>query len=136
MDSKLASIERIEFCNRLASALTRAGYSLSVAAFVKEFNLRADGAAVTVHGARKWIVGEAFPTHERLHVMSKWLHVSPQWLRYGEGPFDQVSESGNSTGIAHNEVLMLSDFRRLDERSQAVVRDVIHSLLLNQSPRK
>ena len=136
MDSKLASNERNEFKNRLAIALDKAGYKVSPTALAREFNLRADGAVVTTHAARKWLVGEAFPTQERLHVLARWLNVSPQWLRFGEGETEFANALNDSNNLPHAEVILLGDFRRLDQRSQAVVRDVIASLLKHHSLRK
>ena len=85
MDSQLAIAERADFRERLILALDRASVSASPTVLAREFNVRDDGAAVTVHAARKWLVGEAYPTQARLSVLSKWLAVSAQWLRFGEG---------------------------------------------------
>lgn len=135
MDSKLASKERREFRERLSEALVAAGVPPKPTAFAREFNYRADGVAVTIHAARKWLIGEALPTQERLHVLARWLNVSPQWLRYGDTGGGRPT-AGNDDGlIPHKEILMLADFRRLDERSQEVVRDLIGSLLKNHSLR-
>lgn len=71
MDSKIAQDERVQFCRRLTAALISAGFQPSASALVREFNPRADGAAVTVHGARKWVTGGAFPTQERLRILAR-----------------------------------------------------------------
>lgn len=136
MDSKLASDERQEFKNRLSTALSNAGCKLSPSALARDFNLRANGAVVTVHGARKWLIGDAFPTQEKLHVLARWLNVSPQWLRFGEGPVRSDIAANDSASIPHTEIILLGDFRQLDPLSQAVVRDVIASLLKHRSLRK
>ncbi len=128
MDSKIARIERHEFCERLVSALTEAGCPPAPTALAREFNVRADGATVTVHAARKWLVGDSFPTQEKLHVLSRWLHVSPQWLRYGEPPTLKGSAANDAPAIPHKDILLLADFKRLDERSQTIVRELIRSL--------
>lgn len=79
-------------------------------------------------------MGDSVPTQERLHVLARWLNVSPHWLRFGEaGPTEWAANDAQK--IPHEEVLMLSDFRRLDERSQAVVRDLIGSLLRHHALR-
>ena len=135
MNTKIARTERQEFCQRLTSAIAAAGCTPAPTAFAREFNLRADGAAVTVHGARKWLMGDSFPTQERLHVLARWLNVSPQWLRFGEAPKQSGLAANDAASIPHNEILMLTDFRRLDQRSQAVVRDLIGSLLKNHTLR-
>lgn len=139
MESPLASNERLLFQERLAEALEAAGCDSRPTVFAREFNLRADGAAVTVHAARKWLRGESLPTQERLHVLARWLNVSPHWLRFGEGDSaaGQVPLATNDAfSLPQNELVVLSDFRRLHPRSQEVVRDVIRSLLTHHSLRK
>lgn len=136
MNAKLVSVERNAFCKRLSSALVAAGCEPTPTAFAREFNVRAVGMSVTVHGARKWLVGEAFPTQARVHALARWLNVSAQWLRFGEDPGGGAGTAANDEGlIPHSDILLLSDFRRLDERSQAVVRDLIGSLLKNHGLR-
>lgn len=78
MEAKPSDVERANFCERLSKSLLNAGCPLSGTALAREFNLRAVGSEITVHGARKWLHGEAYPTHERLRVLSRWLGVSAQ----------------------------------------------------------
>lgn len=136
MDSQLASNDRVDFRDRLLLALERAGVAASPTILAREFNVRADGAAVTVHAARKWLVGEAYPTQARLTVLSRWLAVSAQWLRFGEGPPESTQAANKGANIPHEEVILLGDYRRLDERSQAVIRDMVGSMLRHHSLRK
>ncbi len=51
----------------------------------REFNRRYPGVPVTIHAARKWLLGEAIPTQARLRVLARWFGVSTEWLRFGEG---------------------------------------------------
>lgn len=136
MDSKLAYCEREEFRARLMSALKAAGMDTSPSAFTRQFNVRADGAAVTPHGARKWLLGESLPTQERLHVLARWLNVSPEWLRYGDTTGKPPAAANDQPLIPQDRIMLLNDFARLDERSQNVVRDLIESLLTHHSLRK
>lgn len=136
MDSKLASNERMEFCERLTKALLEAGVTPKASVFTREFNHRADGATVSVHGARKWLLGEAIPTQERLHVLASWLKVSPQWLRFGEHSAGGDIAANDKELFPHEEVLLLTEYRRLEPDSQAVVRDLISSLLTHHALRK
>lgn len=132
MDLKIANTERLEFKNRFLRALTDAGVEPRAAVLAREFNLRANGATVTSYAARKWLCGEAFPTQDRLHVLAGWLKVSPQWLRFGNDADEEIQASNDLRMIPHDEVILLGDFRRLDDRSQAVVRDLIRSLLIHR----
>jgi len=77
--------ERAAFSQRLALALEQAGMLPCTAArLASEFNRVHAGAPITLHAARKWIIGESIPTQEKLKVLAAWLGVSAVWLRYGE----------------------------------------------------
>ena len=129
MDTKIGAIERRRFRERLIGSLLAAGFDSNPTSFARDFNIRANGATVTVHGARKWLFGESFPTQERLNILAKWLNVSPHWLRFGEEPREGKFVGSDSPLLPHDEVILLGDFRRLDDSSRAVVRDLISSLL-------
>lgn len=78
--------ERMEFSQRLQTALSKAGYAPdSPTQLARAFNARSQNRPVTVHAARKWLVGEAIPTQEKLRLLSDWLNVSTEWLRFGDG---------------------------------------------------
>lgn len=131
----IADVERNLFSVRLSDAMLSRGVSPSPSVLAREFNPRADGAAITVHGARKWLMGQAVPTRERLHILARWLNVSPTWLLFGEGQQEGNGAANDPAQLPFAEVVLLNDFRLLDERSRQVVRDLIASLLKNHSLR-
>lgn len=91
----------------------------------REFNLRASGMEVTPHGARKWLVGEAFPSQQRLLVLANWLNVQMAWLRFGtqDGGQPVIGE------IASDEQLqLLQEISGLSGRAQEIVRNLVDSL--------
>ena len=133
MDTKTLASERDDFRQRLAQALANIGCPVRASVLAREYNHRAAGATVSLHGARKWLRGEAYPTQERLSILARWLNVSPQWLRFGEAPMRESTPANDETLIPQDELVLLDDFRRLDPRSQAVVRDMIRSLLSHYS---
>lgn len=68
--------EREGFSERLQQALRNADYSAeSPTQLAHEFNIRFEGKPITVHAARKWLVGEAIPTQEKLRTLAHWLGV-------------------------------------------------------------
>jgi transcriptional regulator with XRE-family HTH domain len=76
--------ERESFSERLQQALKNAHYSPdSPTRLAREFNIRFEGRPITVHAARKWLVGEAIPTQEKLRMIAQWLGVPADWLRFG-----------------------------------------------------
>ena len=130
MNSKIASDERDAFSERLCSALVRAGCSLSPTVFAQEFNLRTDCLAISTHAARKWLRGEAIPTQDKLVVLSRWLILSPQWLRFGEGPAagDKVAANAPKE-LRHADLVLLNDMHLLDDRCREIVSGLVGSLL-------
>lgn len=125
------SIEREGFSERLQHALRNADYSPeSPTQLAREFNLRFDGRPITVHAARKWLVGEAIPTQEKLRTLAQWLGVPAEWLRFG-------GVDGHSGGEAIEvqsrfpsaDVKLMADLQRLDEHHQMLAREFIRMLL-------
>lgn len=128
MNSKNATSEREHFSNRLQMVLRNAGIPLRAAAVAREFNLRAEGATVTTHAVRKWLMGEAIPTHERMVILSGWLGVHASWLLYGDaesGAYRQVV----MPSLATEELILLRDYRRLSADGQKIMRAMLTTLL-------
>ncbi len=133
-----ASIEREDFSERLQQALRSADYSPdSPTQLAREFNIRFSGRPVTVHAARKWLVGEAIPTQEKLRTLAHWLGVPAEWLRFGGASQQEESHldgsgHGNSA-LLHvrfqsDDVKLIADLQRLDERDRAIAREMIRLL--------
>lgn len=131
-----ASNERISFSERLQQALQNAHYSPdSPTKLAREFNVRYVGRPVTVHAARKWLIGEAIPTQEKLRMLADWLGVSAAWLRFGgEEGGGQASDSSQSLArFESNDVKLITDLQRLDEHDRQIAREFIRMLVrMNQ----
>jgi transcriptional regulator with XRE-family HTH domain len=125
------SIERESFSERLQQALRNADYSPdSPTQLAREFNIRFEGRPITVHAARKWLVGEAIPTQEKLRTLAHWLGVPAEWLRFGG---NDASARGDSAGAPARfesaDVKLVADLQRLDEHHQALAREFIRMLV-------
>jgi hypothetical protein len=130
MHARIEDEERAHFSDRLKGALRAAGLSPSPSKFVVEFNLRADGATVTVHGARKWLVGDAIPTQARIQVMADWLGVSAAWLRFGDAENSNVHGVGRlPNDLASRELVLLHDMRMLSASNQRLVQAIVNIML-------
>jgi hypothetical protein len=123
--------EQKDFCSRLRLALQNADYpSDSPTRFAQDFNLRFDGRPVTVHAARKWLVGEAIPTQEKLRTLSTWLGVSAVWLRYGDvNPDAGPGERPPAPEFMPETVRMMADIDLLDEHHRRIAVEFIQALL-------
>lgn len=134
-----ASIEREDFSMRLQQALRACGYSPdSPTQLAREFNVRFSGRPITVHAARKWLVGEAIPTQEKLRTLALWLGVAAEWLRFGGSdlqPGETPPEAGSRFDTA--DVKLIADLQQLDEQYREVAREFIRMLVrINSSARK
>lgn len=125
------SIERESFSERLQQALRNADYSPeSPTQLAREFNIRFEGRPITVHAARKWLVGEAIPTQEKLRTLAQWLGVPAEWLRFGGA--DGMADGAGAIMPARFEsadVKLITDLQRLDMHHQAIAREFIRLLV-------
>ena len=126
-----ASIEREDFSSRLQQSMRNAAYSPeSPTQLAREFNVRFAGRPITVHAARKWLVGEAIPTQEKLRTLAYWLGVSAEWLRFGGTETPVEAGNGEMTArFASDDLKLISDLQRLDEHYQMIAREIIRMLV-------
>lgn len=78
-----ATTGKSTFGQRLRAALKSAGYDARPSVLEREFNKRHRGAAMTLHGVRRWLLGETIPGHDKILTLSKWLGVQPHVLQFG-----------------------------------------------------
>jgi transcriptional regulator with XRE-family HTH domain len=123
--------ERESFSERLQQALKNAHYSPdSPTRLAREFNIRFEGRPITVHAARKWLVGEAIPTQEKLRMIAQWLGVPADWLRFGGDVGTPNGEGGNASARFESaDVKLIADLQRLDEHHRQLAREFIRMLV-------
>jgi transcriptional regulator with XRE-family HTH domain len=130
--------ERESFSGRLQLALKNAHYSPdSPTRLAREFNIRFEGRPITVHAARKWLVGEAIPTQEKLRMIAQWLGVPADWLRFG-GADSALAQGGGEGGARFEsaDVKLIADLQRLDEHHKQLAREFIRMLVrMNHQPK-
>lgn len=113
-----AEKEREQFSERLIHALKSSGYNSSPTKLQREFNARSDR-PITVHAARKWLVGESIPTQARIRLLADWLGVDAAQLRYGAVRDMAIADRPQ---IAPENVRLLSDLAQLSERDRRMIR--------------
>lgn len=122
--------ERAKFSERLQSSLNRAGLVPdSPTALARFFNSRYEGQPITVHAARKWLVGEAIPTQEKLRVLAHWLDVPVEWLRFGGQSAENSSIQVPASRLNMMDQAILDNIRKLSGAHQEIVLTLIQSLL-------
>lgn len=115
-------LEKQAFSQRLQLALAQANYNQGPTALAKEFNLRYSGAPVSVQSANNWLQGKAIPSQDKLAVLSLWLDVSNQWLRFG----DHDSEVSLPQDITQSEdYIYYLKFRSLTHNQKSIIRSLI-----------
>lgn len=133
-----AAFERKDFSERLQLALKNADYSPdSPTQLAREFNVRFTGNPVTVHAARKWLVGEAIPTQEKLRALANWLGVPAEWLRFGGEEMNlplrtgagEASNTNPTERFASEDIKLIADLQRLDEHYRVIAREIIRMLV-------
>jgi hypothetical protein len=109
----------------LTQALRNAGINATPAGLLQGYNLRADGAAVTAHAARKWLGGESIPTQEKIHVLARWLKVSAAWLRFGEEGGAYETAAIDLAAPSSADLALLQNFHLLTTEERGVVTDLV-----------
>jgi len=123
-------MEREGFSERLQQALRDARYSPdSPTQLAREFNIRFNGRPITVHAARKWLVGEAIPTQEKLRTLAQWLGVPAEWLRFGDSGAVAAGSAEGAARFESADVRLVADLQRLDERDKTLAREFVRMLL-------
>ena len=130
------SIEREGFSERLQHALRTADYSPdSPTQLAREFNIRFEGRPITVHAARKWLVGEAIPTQEKLRTLAQWLGVPAEWLRFGGADNHAPDTAATPARFESADVKLINDLQRLDQHHQTLAREFIRMLVRMNRPK-
>jgi len=104
-----------------------AGYVPRPAVLEREFNSRYWGKPMTLHGVRRWLLGETLPSQDKLLVLAEWLAIPPQTLLFGEQGVARAAQRkprwGAEVGFEDRE--LFEAFLRLPVPQRRVVREVI-----------
>ena len=116
-----------QFAQRLREAMVAAGYDPKPSVLEREFNTRHWGKPMTLHGVRRWLLGETIPDHKKLSTLADWLHIPLQQLGYGEGETHQVRERQPlwHIGLGYPDRELFEIYLRLPVPKRRLARDVI-----------
>ena len=128
-DVNNSSAERTGFSNRLQQSLRNSHHSPeSPTELAREFNIRFSGQAITVHAARKWLVGEAIPTQDKMRTLADWLQVPIEWLRFGAGD-EQVKNLAPPNAVRSADLKLIADLQLLDDHHRQIVREFVRIIV-------
>lgn len=120
--------EAMGFAHRLRAALELKGVRLSGTELARKFYSECPSqlVGVTAHTARNWLLGNSMPRQEHLRVLSNWLKVSPDHLRFGKS--QAKTPLFQSNGVEHEvsfeDQEFLSKYFSLTDAQKVVVRSV------------
>ena len=127
--------ESQQFADRLRGALDSAGVRASPTLVANAFNLRFRGRSITLHTARNWLLGKVMPTQDKLRVLSEWLQVSPDELRFGRAPGKtyvfEMNDGPIEMGLADRE--MVDRYLSLNLEERKTIRDVVSAFVTAKS---
>lgn len=118
-----------KFANRLRAAMQAAGYEPKPAVLEREFNLRYMGKSMTLHGVRRWLLGESLPKQDKVLVLAEWLRIPPQQLRYGVEVENRIQQQRArwDEGIGYQEREIFEAFLALPAPQRKIVSEVIQT---------
>jgi hypothetical protein len=128
----IASTDHASFSTRLRALLLAVSDTDRPLLLAREFNRRFAGAPVTVHAARKWLLGEAIPTQSKLRALARWLGVSPEWLRYGEVDAGDRAPQAQAPRLHGEDLALLADLHKLGEHERRLARQFVRMLAVLQ----
>lgn len=118
-----------KFAKRLRAAMQASGYEAKPSVLEREFNLRYLGRPMTLHGVRRWLLGESLPKQDKVEVLAEWLRIPPQQLRYGSEIEQRMKQQKTrwEEGIGYQEREVFEAFLALPAPQKKVVREVIQT---------
>jgi transcriptional regulator with XRE-family HTH domain len=141
MSSEPESNVGFTFAHRLRHQLQLKGKKDSPTTLAREFNLRWRGVPVTTNAVRKWMLGESFPTMDKMEILANMLGVAPDWLRWGETRYAPTSATDRAKSeyqvrealpFENMEKAVIQDYRLLNSSNQKIVFSLMEIMLKEQ----
>lgn len=131
--------EKQAFSARLLQAMHQAQIQVrSPTRLTLEFNLRYPGKPVTTQAVRKWLLGGAIPSQDKIFTLAKWLGVSTEWLRFGENTYAKYAKGETGKRIYTDQdrqaylvsdAELCSDINKLSDAHKKIIREMVSTLL-------
>lgn len=122
-----SKVEALAFSERLKDVLNSNGVKASPTIVANHFKSQScTSKSITPHSARNWLLGNSMPRQEHLRVLSNWLKVSPDHLRFGKSQANtpHFQSNGFEHEVSFEDQEFLSKYFSLTDAQKAVVRSV------------
>jgi transcriptional regulator with XRE-family HTH domain len=118
-----------QFAERLKKAMVKAGYKPQPAVLERNFNLNYYGKPITLHGVRKWLIGESIPPYDKIIALAGMLNIPPDELTFGLEIKTTIKEKRArwEEGIGYQEREVFEAFLALPAPQRKIVREVIQT---------
>lgn len=105
-----------------------AGYDARPTVLEREFKLRYGGEPMTLHGVRRWLVGETVLSQGKMDVLADWLGVDGTVLATGRRALEvrDLSPSWGSD-LSADDRETVAAFLGLKAQQKRIVREVIRA---------
>lgn len=116
-----------QFAARLRDAMVKCGLKPEPAVLERLFNQHYFGKPMTLHGVRKWLVGESIPPHDKIIILAGMLHVPPDELGFGLEIKQRVKAQNERwhEALSYQEREIFETFIALPAPQRKIVREVI-----------
>lgn len=116
-----------QFAQRLIAAMQARGYLARPAVLEREFNLRYHGKPMTISGFRKWLIGTAIPSGDKIVTLAKWLDIAPEELTFGKDIKQAIAqrEARWQKEIGYQDKEVFEAYAALPLPQKKIIREVI-----------
>jgi len=122
--------EKTLFAQRLALAMKAKGYEAKPSVLEREFNLNYSGKPMTLHGVRKWLIGEAIPSGDKLLILAKWLEIPPEELAFDKDILKAIEQRDSKwrQELGYKDKEVFEAYINLSPSNKKLVRELIVAL--------
>ncbi|SCC71980.1 DNA-binding protein [Acinetobacter albensis] len=122
--------EKNLFAQRLALAMKAKGYEAKPSVLEREFNLNYSGKPMTLHGVRKWLIGEAIPSGDKLLTLAKWLEIPPEELAFDKNILKAIEQRDSKwrQELGYKDKEVFEALINLSPSNKKLVRELIIAL--------
>ena len=118
-----SQLEKLSFSKRLQKTLTENQHPISTTYLSNAFNARYDGQPISVQSANNWLLGKAIPNQDKLLILSIWLNVSSQWLRFGQET--EREDQSHISSVSRKDLELISKIQTLSLSQQKILYSLI-----------